>query len=285
MISIQNLQKIKFHNLYFNVFPNDWTGMGMISNKLSEPHITKFLINELSPDSIFIDIGSNYGYHSIIASKFCKAVYSYEPQKIIYESQKISIADNSISNIYLYNYALGDELKLIKMMDIEYIGGGKEIHVGETSIDKCSLEIPNIGNIEMHTLDSLIKSKVDIIKIDVQGFEKFVLSGATNTISLFEPYIIIEIESHQLGKFGYDSKELFNIIKKLNYQIFLLDSFYPSDFVCISLNKVQHFRNKNNNFITPILTDNNLNNCFSYGITEKITYSDEITHHTIKSLW
>lgn len=285
IIDISNFKKIKFHGLYLNVLPNDWMGMSMISNKLFEPHITKFLLNELNSDSCFVDIGSNYGYHSIVASKFCKTVYSFEPQKIIYESQKISIDDNKISNINLYNYAIGDHKKLIKMMDIEYVGGGNEINVGETSINKESLEVSDTGDTEMHTLDSLIKNKIDIIKIDVQGFEKFVLQGSMNVISLFKPSIIVEIENHQLGKFGYNSEQLFSIIKKLNYNIYLLDSFYPSDFVCISKDKKYDFQNKNKEFIKPILTDNGLNNCLSYGITEKISYSDEITHHTIKSLW
>ena len=87
------------------------------------------------------------------------------------------------------------------------------VHIGDLSIGEGG------ESIEVRTLDSLLPNGYDFIKIDVQGYEKYVLEGSLNIINNHKPIIIIEIECHQLNRFGYGCDELFNLIKGL---IFIL---------------------------------------------------------------
>ncbi|MGC8691602.1 MAG: FkbM family methyltransferase [Thermoplasmata archaeon] len=67
------------------------------------------------------------------------------------------------------------------------------------------------NNFETRTLDSFNLEKVDILKIDVEGFECDVVEGAINTISKHKPKIIIETHGSRLrdkctellGSLGY----------------------------------------------------------------------------------
>jgi hypothetical protein len=60
-------------------------------------------------------------------------------------------------------------------------------------------------------------NNISVIKIDVQGFEQHVISGAVNTINKFRPFIFVEVENHQLQKYGFNENTLAELFKTLNY--------------------------------------------------------------------
>jgi protein-L-isoaspartate O-methyltransferase len=106
---IDNMIKTKVDWFEIYTFKNDGIGGDIINGKFWEKHIVEFLKTNLSEHSTFMDIGSNYGWHSIIASKYCHKVYSFEPQKIMFDAQTLTINVNKIKNINLYNFGLGDK--------------------------------------------------------------------------------------------------------------------------------------------------------------------------------
>lgn len=249
----------------FNILLNDGAvGKSVRNNECWEPHIVNFLKNNLNKTSTFVDVGSNFGWHAIISSKFANKVYSFEPQRVIYELQKTTIKDNKIENIVLFNNGVGNTNEKNTMRSISYDYHG--VNTGDLSVGKGGEEI------EIITLDSLNLDKADIIKIDVQGYEKFVIEGCKETILNHKPIFIIELENFQLRNFNYDSNEIFSMMKELNYYPFFLEYTYPSDHVFVHLDNLTLFREKNKNYINKLENNNELNNNLILGVTEKITY-------------
>ena len=242
---------------------NDWLGAGVLSGKEWEPHMSKFFEQNLTEDSILVDAGSNYGLHAIKSSKLCKEVYSFEPQKLIHDLQLSSITKNNITNIQLFNCGIGNINEEKQMIPINY---EDSVNIGDLSVGDGGEEI------EIKTLDSVMSNGFDFIKIDVQGYEKFVLEGAIDNIKKYKPTIVIEFEEHQLRKFGYGCKELFDMIRDLGYVIYLLDYHYPSDHVCVHKDKLDDFIMKNKQWIFPLTENTHLNNNLENGVTEKISY-------------
>jgi beta-1,4-mannosyl-glycoprotein beta-1,4-N-acetylglucosaminyltransferase len=264
---IDNFNKVK-DNLklakydWFNIYTlsNDGMGKHIIDGLCWESHIVNFLKNNTHPDSVFIDIGSNYGWHSIIASKLCNRVYSFEPQKLMHDIQKMSICKNNIDNIILDNNALGNEDKESQMESIDYLNNS--VNIGDLSIGKGG------ENITIKRLDSYQFDRVDIIKIDVQGYEKFILEGGKKTIEENRPILIVEFEEFQLNKFDYSCKDLFDMIRDMDYEIYYLEYEYPSDHVCVHKDMIKDF--ELNNKILPLEKSNHLNRNLENGITKKI---------------
>lgn len=242
---------------------NDWLGAGVLSGKEWEPHMSKFFEQNLTEDSILVDAGSNYGLHAIKSARLCKEVYSFEPQKLIHDLQLSSITKNNITNIQLFNCGIGSVNEKKQMIPINY---EDSVNIGDLSVGDGGEEI------EIKTLDSVISNGFDFIKIDVQGYEKFVLEGAIDNINKYKPTIVIEFEEHQLRKFGYGCKELFDMIRNLGYVIYLLDYHYPSDHVCVHKDKLDDFIMKNKQWIHPLTENTHLNNNLENGVTEKISY-------------
>jgi len=250
----------EFDDFKIHTIQNDCMGRDIINKKIWEPHIVNFLKTNLKKDSVFLDIGSNYGWHSIIAAKLCDKVFSFEPQTLMYEIQKLSIEENKIENCILYKQALGNVESTKEMSPIDYNMNG--VNIGDLSIGHGGEEV------NVTTLDLMNLEKVDLIKIDVQGYEKFIIEGGIETIKKHKPIMIVEFEEFQLNKFGYGSKNLFEKIKELDYEIYFLEYTYPSDHVCVHKDYIELFESLNN--ILPLEYSNDLNMNLENGVIKKI---------------
>jgi FkbM family methyltransferase len=178
----------------------------------------------------------------------------------MHDIQKMSICKNNIDNIILDNNALGNEDKESQMESIDYLNNS--VNIGDLSIGKGG------ENITIKRLDSYQFDRVDIIKIDVQGYEKFILEGGKKTIEENRPILIVEFEEFQLNKFDYSCKDLFDMIRDMDYEIYYLEYEYPSDHVCVHKDMIKDF--ELNNKILPLEKSNHLNRNLENGITKKI---------------
>jgi hypothetical protein len=82
--------------------------------------------------------------------------------------------------------------------------------------------------------------------------------------------LIVEFEHFQLSKTNTSCKELFDYIRSQNYYIFYLEYEYPSDHICVHNNNLSDFRIILKDYIFPHTQNNNINNNFHCGVTEKL---------------
>jgi FkbM family methyltransferase len=178
--------------LRFKYFINDCMASNSVGVKKKEwePHITKFtqLYNSLFNIKNIIDIGANFGYHTLLFSQVCSEnVYAFEPQSQSFKLLEDNLEINKIKNVILYNYACGDENCDIKMP--VFINCNNTINMGDIT--------PNMGVFSCSSITKSIildqfnfSSKIDLIKLDVQGWEKKVLMGATTLLKIHKPVLI-----------------------------------------------------------------------------------------------
>lgn len=270
------IRTVEIDDLQMTTFVNDAMASGFIdSDTRWEPHITNFitLYNSFYDINSIIDVGANFGYHTLLFSKEVKQnVFAFEPQLQNFQLLEKNINDNNITNIIPYNLACGDVNCDIQMPIMNESDPNQlyKINMGDFT--------PNIVNniTETTTTKSIVldemefTSQIDLIKIDVQGWEKKVLSGAYNLLKIHKPILIVEFEWFQLQKTNTTCQELFDFIKNNNYHIFYLEYQYPSDHVCVHNDNLTQFRNNFKDYIFPHTVDNDLNNNIQYGINEKI---------------
>lgn len=153
----------------------------------------------LKEDSIFIDCGANIGVISIYAAQIIKRgkIFSFEPEK---NSFKLLFKNTSYyKNVCeVYNYALGERIKEGNFI-VFYPGFGGNMLEDSIEFNEKKKILENeksyFDKVKIITLDSFVKSKklsrIDVIKLDVEGYELKVLDGAKETIAKFKPVIII----------------------------------------------------------------------------------------------
>ena len=144
----------------------------------------------LPKNPVIIDIGANIGSYSLYWSieKDAKKIYAFEPLADIYEILCTNIKINNLANVIKpYNMGLSKEnmMASIDSYNANNIGG-------------TSFKENKNGKFVFKPLDSIkFKENIDVIKIDVEGNEMDVLSGAMGTISKYHPLIIIESFSYK----------------------------------------------------------------------------------------
>jgi len=219
--AIQNVKPIPqvlIQERKYLLFPNDNAVTSTLySNQLYEPYLYQFLSeNHISIEGKnVIDVGANNGQITVEFAHLVGdtgKVYSFEPQRIIFQQLCGNVFVNGLDNVHAYNMAIGDEDGLTQIEKPDYFQKGPvnfgNIHVGV----KENYEI-----VKLHKLDTLQIENVSLIKIDVQGFEKKVLIGAKETIKKNRPIIYIEIEESQLNLYGDTTESVLEVLQSLEY--------------------------------------------------------------------
>ena len=169
--------------------------------------------------NVAIDCGAHIGVWSKRLSQIFNKVICFEPVPRHRECHKLNCISN---NIELYDVALSNKNLSKVPMKLNYGNSGKSSMDFE-GLKKKVRKNEKIINVKTKTLDSYNFKKVDFIKIDVEGFELFLLEGAKETIKKYKPIIYMEdwkkTESGGLAIpewFGYSSGSEYLI--SLNYK-------------------------------------------------------------------
>jgi len=166
------------------------------------------ILNQLTkPGMTVVEIGSNIGTHTIPLARKCAPgrLYAFEPQQRVFQVLCANLALNDIGNAIAYPEACGEAegwavIPLIDYDAVQNFGG-----VSLQPADRPGLKVRVIA------LDSLELKALNLLKVDVEGFEPLVLKGARETIMRCRPTIYIENDRpaqqgeviHLLADMGY----------------------------------------------------------------------------------
>lgn len=197
----------------------------LIQGHIFEENIINWMIGnlkQLSNVTYIADVGANIGCHTIsygLADKKYK-IYSFEPQKGLFDLLAKNVAVNELTdNVELYNFGLAHKdfslsLKHVDTQRDEKCKGWNKAGLG---IGKGGEEIT------LKTLDSLNLPGLDFMKIDVEGAEGLVLTGAENTIKKYRPIIMFEHNNQRINPedVGLDYVPTpFEVLTRLGYRNF-----------------------------------------------------------------
>ncbi len=176
---------------------NIWTGT-------YELNFTNHLINNLKLGDVCYDIGGYKGFFSgVFAVNGASVVYLFEPLHENIKKIKEFLYYNPTLPIILNEVAISDKVGETIFKVLQNGSMGK---ISESTFEAEESIKSIIVNTE--TIDNLIQNSnyphPNLIKIDVEGAEEYVLQGAEKCITEFTPTLLIEIHSHEIGKRCYD---------------------------------------------------------------------------------
>jgi len=164
-----------------------------------------FLLRDLlveNADPVFLDVGANVGIFSLFLSKFASQVHAFEPWQTVRNSFEQKIKVNGITNISVHPVALGEKNERLAF----YSPRGSNMGTGSFSSSHATDRNRLLGNLDVVNGDDYLRSrnisKIDVIKIDVEGWEKHVLLGLRNTLIEAAPIVFLEMSETTLATFG-----------------------------------------------------------------------------------
>ncbi len=185
------IKKIVLHDkrlIKLNLDITEFTSCGYYFGLFSKPLLKLITFNK---GGTFIDIGANIGFYSLVASNYFDHVYSFEPVSLNYEKLTMNIKKNNIKNILPIKKALGEKKAEMMIFLNPYNAGGNSL------LDKSVKSWRNSNfkeKVFVVPLDQAKKFKdVKLIKIDVEGFEEFVIKGGIKLLKKQMPIIFLEV--------------------------------------------------------------------------------------------
>lgn len=189
-----------------------------------EPEL-HYLDSLLSEDAVFMDVGANAGLYTLRAATLVGPkgrVVSVEPGRAALEMLRTNIALNPTlaSRISLFPVALSD-----------VAGSATLYHVAE-GYDPQAFSLFADGTaqaaetVETRTLDDLVRdlglTRLDLVKLDVEGAEALVLEGAVGTLERLRPTVIFEVNSTILARTPVAHDAAWSKLTALGYSFFRL---------------------------------------------------------------
>jgi FkbM family methyltransferase len=192
------------------------------------------ILFNLGKDSIqFLDVGANMGYYSLGLARINPLlnVQAFEPQPKTHSVLSKNITSNELGKqITTHNIGLGSKQETLTMFIPAFTGSGGGSFADLHSEEGQSGEVVVL----VKPLDEIlpIDLPIDLIKIDVEGFEYEMLQGSLKTLVKFKPTIVIELLRKWMKPFGKHPQDVIELLKPLGYETFAIG---PNFLRCIDL--------------------------------------------------
>lgn len=159
-----------------------------------EDGLTRFFIRNLNEDSVFYDIGANYGFYTALAQEFVTVgeVHAFEPNARIFRY----LSQLKDAKTFFNQIALSDKAGIIEFFDCSPGNSSGKSTIIQSVVEKHRWRY-RTTKIQATTLDEYCKEhrSPTIVKIDVEGAERQVLKGGEGTLRRYAPTIAIELWS------------------------------------------------------------------------------------------
>jgi FkbM family methyltransferase len=172
----------------------------------------------IRPGMTVVDIGANQGLYALLFGHLVGPkgrVFAFEPAPELFDSLEGNCRRNKAHNVHVHNLALGSESGTLMLCR-------SRVNAGDNRLAKSKRmdwfkEVP----VRVTTLDQILgPTRVDLVKIDVQGWELEVLKGMDQLLRT-NPGLRIYFEFWQYGlrQAGCDPLEVFDYLQARSFRI------------------------------------------------------------------
>lgn len=198
-------EKIVSNTLFFKRNAPDW----FLTNA-AEPGVQLILRDLIKPGNTCLDVGAFEGDLTLVMSRLVGPkgqVVTFEANPLTLEKLTNNCNSNFLTNVFLVHAAVWHKSnEWIQLFDN---GAASRIDIKSTELAK------NLIRVKSLSLDDFLNSNKmipDVVKIDIEGAEKYALRGFTNNLQLHHPHLIFEHVTND--------DEALIIIKNHGYRIF-----------------------------------------------------------------
>jgi FkbM family methyltransferase len=189
-----------------------------------ESEESKYILENIRETDICVDVGANIGFYSLsFAKKAVRGeVHCFEPVPLNFHMMAVNVLANAFSNVSMNNCAVGDvncETEFCVAQDGAFsslINTGRKV-------------VSEILKTRVLTLDSYCRernlTRIDVLKVDVEGAEMAVIRGATEVLSdpKRRPHLVmLELFEPMLQQFGSTLAQVEELMSGYGYRPFVL---------------------------------------------------------------
>lgn len=184
-----------------------------------EPHNLRLLKSVVQPGMVVADVGANIGLFTLPLARQCGPageIHSFEPNSRVFERLRQNVALNRLGQVRLIAQACGAQVGEVDL----FVPRAGEANQGVASLQPGALTTERI-TCAVTTLDAYFAqaSRLDLIKLDIEGAELLALQGATACLRRFRPLLLIEAEPRNAQRFGTKLAAMHALLREHGYTL------------------------------------------------------------------
>jgi FkbM family methyltransferase len=188
-----------------------------------EPNEMFAVARLLAPGMCVVDAGANEGLFTILAARIVGesgTVHAFEPSPREQSRLQANLAVNRLSNVKVHRTALGrapgkSTLRVAEASHPGHNALGGFMYAGTVLEESVEVDIV--------TLDQAVRgeklTRLDLLKIDVEGSEVDVLQGADEVLRTLRPVVLAEAQDESLRRMGSNVGELLKLLRAHDYEV------------------------------------------------------------------
>lgn len=188
-----------------------------------EPDLTRIVIHSVNPGDVVFDIGTHFGYYSLLASHLVGThgqVHSFEPTRQTHEVVRSNISDKG--NVKLTNAAAWSETTELKFKDygmtMSAFNSLYEAKLEDAIAQRLQPTEYTVSAISINEYVAANKVKPSFIKIDAENAEHDILLGMKHTLNDIRPLVTLEVGDVKAGNYK-DSASAVRLLIQHGYRV------------------------------------------------------------------
>ncbi len=210
------------------VAPQEQMSRALYVSQTYEPDTAMVLQSWLTPGAVFLDIGANVGLFTLLGSRWVGAtgrVIAVEPSPRERQRLDAHLRLNAVDNVDVVAAAVADREGTGELMVASPERSGLNTLGRRFAYDDVT--IAERVSVPLVTLDAIVQgaglTRVDVIKLDIEGGEVAALEGAATTLRRFRPKLIVEVVANALASCGASVERLCELLRASAYELFEID--------------------------------------------------------------
>lgn len=208
-------------------------GLGIaVTGTFAEP-VREAITAHCKPAGVFIDVGSNVGYYALSAANVVGdrgEVHCFEVAPRALRCLRRTADEVKDVKFIVHPYAVGDQPTAIQILladDIAHTRVARALTANAIRVPMLPLDV---------WLPYFEDKRIDVVKIDVEGFELAVLRGAERLLRRHRPVVICEA-NESLAAFGHSKVDLEQFFSSLEYTVREIRGAADGDLLCLPLSE------------------------------------------------
>lgn len=180
------------------------------------------LYSLVKENDIVFDVGTNVGETLLNFGKLVGRggfVYGFEPDDRNFNNVQKNIGLNDLKNLHVFNVGVSETKASVKLYRVDPHNLGMNRILSEEE----SAKFDDYTVIETDTLDNIVAEnkieQVDVIKLDIEGYEMHALRGGIETLRRFRPKLFIEVGYSRLISNGTSPTEMVELLNGIGYVV------------------------------------------------------------------
>lgn len=184
-------------------------------NTECEHEVREAISTIVRPGDCFVDIGANFGMHTLVAASIAEKVFAFEPMPENARLLRRHLKLNGIEDrVVVEEAAVSNCVESVVTMNSPDKGFDVVASLNPTFDSFVEIEV---ANTRLDDYAAFLERPPDVIKIDVEGAELDVLHGGTRLFKEVKPTILLEVHPQ------VDEAQVMDLLKKFGYKANLLN--------------------------------------------------------------